>query len=238
MKRIAAPVEYIVHLNIELILSICSMLLKDDFIDFCNFFRVWSLTKTRPEICHLLENLDWTNMHTFDRDPLSATGIRFTRFLSSCKLWGVKHAFCYEACKNLILGIEPVSNLQLLNDIRLTHSLSFLAYYLFLPYYQHTPPSECVAILFKEFSNNYLCRVNLKQNIMILTARRVAENAGLGEVSPIVLKESICPIHGTEHEGHLDYQARALLISDVEKLACYHCFAHIICCNIFPSHRY
>jgi len=124
MRRIARANEYLLHLNIELIISICSVLLEKSFMDFSNFFQVWSLYQTRAEISYLLHHLDWTHMHTFDTNGLTPQGVRFSLFLHDCKNLGINHALCYDACKNLMSGHQPLDNLQILHTISDNHSLS------------------------------------------------------------------------------------------------------------------
>lgn len=210
MRRIARANEYLLHLNIELIISICSVLLEKSFMDFSNFFQVWSLYQTRAEISYLLHHLDWTHMHTFDTNGLTPQGVRFSLFLHDCKNLGINHALCYDACKNLMSGHQPLDNLQILHTISDNHSLSFLAYFIFKPFYQNTSPEESASNLYNKFLTSMHFRSNLVNNCVILEARRTVHHVGWGQVPRIgpqglvqLVKERTCIllVTGSTPEG-------------------------------------
>lgn len=115
MKRIALPQDYLLNLNIELILNICFLLLQDDFLGFTNFFQVFVVYKNDEEVFNLLHHLYRTNMHVYKLSWNPVISVRFTLLLQMCSEMTVFHAASYNACNNLFLNNQVNENMFFLD---------------------------------------------------------------------------------------------------------------------------
>ncbi|WOG82391.1 hypothetical protein DCAR_0101555 [Daucus carota subsp. sativus] len=156
MKRYPLPEEYLLNLNMDIILTICSFLLRDNFLAFTNFFQVFVMYKNDDEVFNLLHHLDWTNMHVHKLSWNQVVSSRFSRFLETSTEMMVIHAIAYNACNNLILNNQVNQNMSLLQILAHHDHLSFLALHIFRPFFDNNVFQVSAKAVHFRFKNNQI----------------------------------------------------------------------------------
>lgn len=197
MSRIPHTDHILLHLNLEIVLALFALLLESDFKDFCHLFQIWFPYQRREFVHQVLQNLDWSVMHKYDTPWLEDEYQRFSMFITECQNRGIRHALCYNSCKNVLLGNNVQYNLNTLLALSHTDTLSFLAYYTMLPVYNSALSDYCAGHLFHKFKTSVHFRDLIWKHCETLKGRNQRFRGGWTCTPPFVATEPFCSFYLT-----------------------------------------
>ena len=221
------------RLNIELMISICNLLLENSFLDFSNFFQVLCFRCSRAETLEVLHGLDWSWMHEADNSWVPLVVTRFTAFLDKCIQIRVSDAFCYVACKNLFVGINPMYHLNVLRELSTTHHLSFLSYHIFMPVYDIESVQFCARSIACQVSSSGHFKEFLLKNCRILNVRNDYSRVGWVRDPSLPPPLPLCALLRSDSDGHFNPYRWPALYKDILSTECSLCSLQILLLIIF-----
>ena len=236
MARIIRPESRILHLNIDMILTILSMLLVDNFNDFANFFRIWAIYQTQEQIDIVLRNINWSEMYRHENRWHKSAFNKFSAFIHRCKDRGIDHAMCYDACRNLLQGEAIDNNLNTLRELSPNHSLSFLGYHVFNSIYKERFLQESARSIHSKlktlhFRNEFPNLVSNLQNY-----NKVMRSGGWNPLPRFTPSKGICLLGKTKVQGHFNIYSWTPTIDDIIGTTCPICCLQMIWFEIFNEY--
>ena len=234
MTRIARAHENLLHLNIDLILQICSHLLQSDFLDFCNFFQVWHVSKSDAEIFNLLHNLDWSSMHLYDFNWNNDRCNRFKLFKVKCNNLGVLHFMSYEACKNVFSDNERAHNMYTLEMLAHHDHFSYFALNFFRSWLEQDTFFSSSKKLHLKFIHNPV--FNQQMERFATSLKGILQRTLSGWHPPLQNRPSfpICSLYKYARNEHFSPYSWPPFFLRVKNSHCHYCFLHMLFYIIFP----
>ncbi|KAL1815734.1 hypothetical protein ACET3Z_018308 [Daucus carota] len=147
----------------------------------------------------------------------------FNNFLQHNISIGVKGALCYEACKNLIQGFNPMHNLQVLLNKSSDDRLSFLVYHVFQAIYDESSVRDSGLLLIQELSVSADFRSEFVKNCQTLNGRYRKHNL-LWEGPPILFPQNgVCSSFIASNVHNLDPYGFGCTYKQIVNCSCYEC---------------
>lgn len=228
MRRFARPREFLLNLNIDVILTICSSLLQESFLAFTNFFQVWVGYKSRDEILQLLHHLDWSNMHVHSMSWNQVTMDRFNAFLGECSRIRVSHALNYNACNNLFVNNQVNDNMYLLQVLARHDQFSFFAFNIFRAFFYNCVFEQSAEEMFFRFRNNKTFNDQFDCFLECLKGRLIISQAGWD--AHLIMRPGfpMCEQFRSGEDDHYSPYSWPPTVDRVRKSNCQHCFLHMV----------
>ena len=233
MRRFARPEEFLLNLNVDVILTVCSYLLQESFLAFSNFFQVWVGYKTPNEILELLHHLDWSNMHVHNMSWDRVTMERFNAFLGECSRIRVSHALSYNACNNLFVNNRVNDNMFLLQILSHHDQFSFFAFNIFRAFFNTCVFDQSAEDMFFKFTNNKSFNEQFDRFPDCLRGRLMLSQAGWDAHQIMNPSFSMCERFRGGQDDHYSPYSWPPTIDRVRKSKCEHCFLHMVFQLIF-----
>ena len=224
MKKTTVPEEYLLNLNIDILLKICSLVLHDDFVAFTNLFQVFFVYMNEEEVSNLLHHLDWTYMHVHRISWNPIVSVRLTQFLKRCTEIRVSHALSYNACNNLFLKNQILENMFLLQNLETCDHFSFLAINFFRTFYNPQAFEESAKVVHLMFINNKKFNAHLSHFTQALNGRLKLCQGGWGARQIMKPSFSTCPMYKERPAHHYSPYGWPAHMERVRLSNCNHCF--------------
>ena len=228
MKRNPLPQDYLLNLNMEMILSICSLLLRDDFLAFTNFFQIFVVYKTDEEILNFLHHLDWTNIHVHKSSWVPVVSQRLNQFLQTCTNMRVLHAISYNTCSNLILNNQMNENILVLEMLAEHDHFSYFALNIFKPFFNPNVFQQSARNLYFRFKNSKSFNAQLQSFTESITGRMKLCTGGWDARQLMKPSFPMCQSYITEPAAHFSPYSWPAHFDRVISCKCSYCFLHML----------
>lgn len=235
MRKMARREDLILNLDIDLVLIIFSLLLNDNFIDFANFFQIWVPYQTKEAISKIFRNLDWSNIQIHENPWNPLAQHKFSSFIQHCKIEGINHAICYDACKHLLQGEDTENNLHILRQLSKNHSPSYLAFHVFNSIYKEMCREESATFIHQRLKTLHF-RSHLQSIVEMLQKYKRQHRGGWNEVQRFTPVGPLCPLGRARLRRHFYIYGWPPTFEEIMNSVCPLCCLQMLWCTIFEEY--